>query len=163
MRRSRIISGIASAVLATGAVVLGTGGVGATGASAPALHGQHGEQGGHGHGKPDVLDHFDNVVVIYQENHSFDNLYGGWGKVDGHKIDGLSNAPAAHTTQVAQDGTPYGCLLQNDVNLTSPTPLPTTCSDAATTRKPIAILNSPSFGINRRTSAPWAIARISPI
>ena len=32
MRRSRIISGIASAVLATGVVALGTGGVGATGA-----------------------------------------------------------------------------------------------------------------------------------
>jgi phospholipase C len=23
------------------------------------------------------------VVVIYQENHSFDNLYGGWERVDG--------------------------------------------------------------------------------
>ena len=38
MRRSRIISGIASAVLAAGVVALGTGGVGATGASpCPAL------------------------------------------------------------------------------------------------------------------------------
>ena len=35
MRRSRIISGIASAVLAAGVVALGTGGVGATGAPPP--------------------------------------------------------------------------------------------------------------------------------
>jgi acid phosphatase len=52
------------------------------------------------------------VVVIYQENHSFDNLYGGW-----ERVNGLADADAAHTTQVAQDGTPYSCLLQNDVNL----------------------------------------------
>jgi phospholipase C len=32
---------------------------------------------------------------------------------------------------VAQDGTPYECLLQKDVNLTSPSPLPTTCTDPA--------------------------------
>ena len=78
------------------------------------------------HGKPEVLDHFENVVVIDQEYHSFDNLYGAWGKVDGHKVEGVADAPASRTTQVAQDGSPYGCLLQNDVNLTSPTPLPTT-------------------------------------
>ena len=24
---------------------------------------------------------FKHIVVIYEENHSFDNLYGGWGKV----------------------------------------------------------------------------------
>ena len=35
------------------------------------------------------IDHF---VVIYQENHSFDNLYGGW-----EKVDGLRDADAAHT------------------------------------------------------------------
>ena len=137
MRRSRIISGIASAVLAAGVVALGTGGVGATGAPPPALHERH------GHGQPEVLDHFDNVVVIYQENHSFDNLYGGWGKVDGHKVDGVANAPASRTTQVAQDGTPYGCLLQNDVNLTSPTPLPTTCSDPAHQVPNSAFANEP--------------------
>ena len=36
----------------------------------------------------------------------------------------------ASSTQVAQDGTPYACLPQNDVNLTSP-PLSNTCQDAA--------------------------------
>src|SRR5262249_37949287 len=36
----------------------------------------------------------------------------------------------AHTTQVRQDNTTaYSCLLQNDVNLTSPSPLATTCTD----------------------------------
>ncbi|MCU1536513.1 MAG: phosphoesterase [Humibacillus sp.] len=73
---------------------------------------------------------YSNLVVIYEENHSFDNLYGQWGRVGGQVVDGLQNA-GAKATQVAQDGTAYGCLLQNDVNLTSPTPLPTTCSDPA--------------------------------
>ena len=35
---------------------------------------------------------FNHIVVIYQENHSFDNLYGLWGKVDGRAVDGLPNA-----------------------------------------------------------------------
>ena len=61
-------------------------------------------------------------VVIYQENHSFDNLYGGW-----ERVDGISEADAAHTRQVDQAGAPYGCLMQNDVNLTSP-PLTARCT-----------------------------------
>ena len=73
---------------------------------------------------------YTNLVVIYEENHSFDNLYGQWGRVGGRVVDGLQNAGAT-TTQVAQDGTAYGCLLQNDVNLTAPIPLPTTCTDLA--------------------------------
>ena len=73
---------------------------------------------------------YTNLVVIYEENHSFDNLYGQWGRVGGRVVDGLQNAEGS-TTQVAQNGTPYGCLLQNDVNLTSPSPLPTTCTDPA--------------------------------
>ena len=72
------------------------------------------------------LDKINHIVVIYEENHSFDNLYGGW-----EGVNGRSNADAAHTTQVAQNGSAYGCLLQNDVNLTSPTPLSVTCNDAA--------------------------------
>jgi phospholipase C len=67
--------------------------------------------------------------VIYEENHSFDNLYGHWGEVNGEPTAGLDQATDASATQVAQDGTPYKCLLQNDVNLTSPSPLPTTCTD----------------------------------
>src|SRR6476659_737763 len=73
---------------------------------------------------------YTNLVVIYEENHSFDNLYGQWGRVGGRVVDGLQNAEGS-TTQVAQNGTPYGCLLQNDVNLTSPSTLPTTCTHTA--------------------------------
>ncbi|MCW3003104.1 MAG: phosphoesterase [Conexibacter sp.] len=79
------------------------------------------------------------IVVIYEENHSFDNLYGGW-----EGVNGLGNADAAHTVQVGQSGTPYTCLLQNDVNLTAPDPLSPTCTDT-TTGKPFAshFLNAP--------------------
>jgi acid phosphatase len=77
--------------------------------------------GGHHGGKG--LDKIRHFVVIYQENHSFDNLYGGW-----EGVDGVANADRAHTTQVNQEGTPYRCLLQIDVNLTSP-PLAATCTN----------------------------------
>jgi phospholipase C len=70
-------------------------------------------------------------VVIYQENHSFDNLYGGWGEVAEQHVTGLSEATPATMTQLAQDGSPLSCLYQNDVNLASPSPLPTTCTDTA--------------------------------
>jgi phospholipase C len=73
------------------------------------------------------LSKINHVVVIYQENHSFDNLYGGW-----EGVDGLSNAEQAHTVQVSQTGARFDCLLQNDVNLTSPSPLATTCTDTTT-------------------------------
>src|SRR5438132_4998366 len=68
------------------------------------------------------LSGINHIVVIYEENHSFDNLYGLW-----EGVNGLANADPARTTQVAQDGTPYACLKQNDVNLTTP-PLPAGCS-----------------------------------
>lgn len=67
-----------------------------------------------------------NIVVIFEENHSFDNLFGGWERVDGVR----------NVSQVAADGTPLPCLPQTDVNLASP-PLPVTCS--GTTRGGIAI------------------------
>ena len=70
-----------------------------------AAHGHHGKR----------LDKIRHFVVVYQENHSFDNLYGGW-----EGVDGIADAPTARTTQVSQAGTPFQCLLQNDVNLTSP-------------------------------------------
>src|SRR5215207_3887622 len=76
-------------------------------------HGKHGSMGRIGH-----------IVVIYEENHSFDNLYGGW-----EGVDGIRNADRAHTLQIDQAGKPYDCLLQNDVNLTSP-PLDSACTDA---------------------------------
>jgi phospholipase C len=69
------------------------------------------------------LDRIEHFVVIYQENHSFDNLYGGW-----EGVDGIANARAV---QVDQNGKPFRCLAQNDVNLTSP-PLAALCNDAAT-------------------------------
>jgi acid phosphatase len=87
----------------------------------PAVASAHGHGDG-GHGMKGV----DRIVVIYEENHSFDNLYGGW-----EGVNGLNKADPAHTTQVNQAGTPYTCLLQNDVNLTSP-PLSATCHDATT-------------------------------
>jgi phospholipase C len=74
-----------------------------------------GEHPGKPHEGP--LGHYKHLVVIYEENHSFDNLYGGWGDVGGHAVVGRSAADAAHTTQVSQAGTPYTCLRQNDVNL----------------------------------------------
>jgi acid phosphatase len=84
---------------------------------------------GPGHGQPKVIGRYRHLVVIYEENHSFDNLYGTWGRVNGQRVDGL-RAAASRTVQVAQNGEAYGCLLQKDVNLTSP-PLPATCTDAA--------------------------------
>ena len=74
---------------------------------------------------PNKLDKVNHIVVIYEENHSFDNLYGGWEGVDGRN----SADYAARAVQIGQAGTPYACLLQNDVNLTSP-PLAVTCNDA---------------------------------
>src|SRR2546421_4551793 len=65
------------------------------------------------------------LVVIYEENHSFDNLYGLWPGVDG------LGSPASSTpnqTQVDQNGVPFTCLKQNDPHLTSP-PAPATCTD----------------------------------
>jgi acid phosphatase len=70
----------------------------------------------------DRLQRINHIVVIYEENHSFDNLYGGW-----EGVRGLSDADVAHTTQVDQNGTPYSCLFQNDANLTVP-PLEKVCS-----------------------------------
>jgi phospholipase C len=82
-----------------------------------------GHRHGHGHGGKGVK----RIVVIYEENHSFDNLYGRW-----EGVNGLQNADPAHTTQINQAGQPYTCLKQDDVNLTSP-PLPATCHDATVT------------------------------
>jgi len=74
----------------------------------------------------DPLGRINHIVVIYEENHSFDNLYGGW-----EAVNGRASADAGHTTQIGQAGAPYHCLLQNDVNLTSP-PLAADCTDMTT-------------------------------
>src|SRR5437867_10273937 len=81
------------------------------------------------------------IVVIYEENHSFDNLYGGW-----EGVNGRANAGAAHTTQIGQAGVPYTCLLQNDVNLTSP-PLPADCADATTATPFVSHFTNAPFSI----------------
>jgi phospholipase C len=73
--------------------------------------------------KTSPLARINHIVVIYEENHSFDNLYGGW-----EGVNGLSKADAAHTTQVDQQGSSYACLRQNDVNLAA---LTATCTDSA--------------------------------
>ena len=79
------------------------------------------------HSKHDPLGGFKHLVVIYEENHSFDNLYGNWGSVGGRHVIGRSDAGSAHTKQVAQDASRYDCLLMTDVNLMSP-PLSPRCS-----------------------------------
>jgi acid phosphatase len=80
--------------------------------------------GGGGQGRGD-LQRIKHIVVIYEENHSFDNLYGGW-----EGVNGRSSADAAHTIQVGQGGLPYTCLMQNDVNLAAV--LPADCTDTTT-------------------------------
>jgi phospholipase C len=76
---------------------------------------------------------FTRLVVIYQENHSFDNLYGGWGSVRGERVEGRgSPGYARRSVQVREDGTPYRCLYQNDPSLSTP-PLDAACgTDTAT-------------------------------
>jgi acid phosphatase len=73
----------------------------------------------------DQLQKINHIVVIYEENHSFDNLYGGW-----EGVNGPQNATASQLRQVDQNGVPYSCLMQLDLNLTSPVPLSTVCSGA---------------------------------
>jgi phospholipase C len=70
----------------------------------------------------DPLSQINHIVVIYEENHSFDNLYGGW-----EGVNGPGNADSSHTVQVDQSGIAFACLLQLDVNLTVP-PLSPTCN-----------------------------------
>ena len=65
------------------------------------------------------------IVVIYQENHSFDNLFGNW-----EGVNGRSSAPGEKTLQHRQGDGSYACLLQQDVNLKSP-PLPADCTGEA--------------------------------
>src|SRR5260370_27348662 len=88
------------------------------------------------------------IVVIYQENQSLDNLYGGW---DG--VNGRGNAVAAQTLQVKQDGTTFNCLLQNDVNLAGVQPA--SCAD--TTGAPANTAFTSHFG-----NAPFGIETFIP-
>jgi acid phosphatase len=113
MRRRLLVSGL---LLAAAVAFPSTGGSAAT-------------------GKP-PLSKINHIVVIYEENHSFDNLYGGW-----EGVNGRANADPAHTIQIGQNGTAYDCLLQDDVNLSG---LPATCTDSTTgTTFSSAFVNSP--------------------
>src|SRR3989442_2352102 len=73
-----------------------------------------GSESDHGQAQLGKINH---IVVIYQENRSFDSLYGGW-----EGVNCLANAPSSKTLQVSPTGAPYSCLFQNAVNFTS-TPL----------------------------------------
>jgi len=52
------------------------------------------------------------VVVIYMENHSFDNLYGSFSGANG-----LQNANASNETQVDSAGIPYTVLPAHQPSL----------------------------------------------
>jgi acid phosphatase len=80
----------------------------------------------------DQLSKINHIVVIYEENHSFDNLYGGWEGVNGIGGPGY----AAHSTQRDIGGTAYTCIPQLDVNLTVP-PLTKVCSGTMRAGNPI--------------------------
>ncbi len=69
-----------------------------------------------GDGDRDPLAGIKHIVVIYEENHSFDNLWGLWPGVDG-----IARRPdrTPRQTQVDTGGRAFDCLLQDDVNLTT--------------------------------------------
>lgn len=73
---------------------------------------------------PKEINKIKHVVVIYLENHSFDNLYGQFAGANG-----LSNATAANTTQVDATGTPYVFLPSIPGAPAFPTNLPNTYFD----------------------------------
>ncbi|MCA6123852.1 alkaline phosphatase family protein [Bradyrhizobium sp. WSM 1704] len=103
----------------------------------------------HGDRDHDGAKHYKHIVIIYQENHSFDNLYGHWGDVGRDRINGTSDADPSHTLQVRQDNqTVFGCLLQNDVNLTSPSPLATSCTDTTGSVAILSAFKNKPFEIN---------------
>src|SRR5215470_2422470 len=111
---------------------------------------------------------YKHFVIIYQENHSFDNLYGFWGNVGGDSINGQSDADPSHTAQVRQDNqTAYKCLLQNDVNLTSPSPLQSSCTDNAGALAILSAFKNKPFEINdfippSATTCPKPVGAFAP-
>jgi acid phosphatase len=105
-----------------------------------------------GNGDENKLRTIDHIVVIYEENHSFDNLYGGW-----ERVRGLGDADAAHTVQLGQTGpssfAPYECLYMDDVNLQAQSaanpdaPLTDTCDNVTAGSFPSHFQNA-SFTID---------------
>ena len=90
----------------------------------------------------DQLKKIKHIVVIYEENHSFDNLFGGW-----EGVNGLSKADSSHTVQMNQAGTAFDCLLQDDANLASP-PLAAPCSDSTTAKAFSSAFTNNPFNID---------------
>ncbi len=80
MRRMRTLVTAAAAALVVGSLT-------ATASASPDKH-----------DGPTVIGGYKHLVVIYEENHSFDNLYGTWSSVNGQQVDGLSTADQVHTT-----------------------------------------------------------------
>jgi len=70
---------------------------------------------------PGQVEKIKHVVVIYLENHSFDNLYGQFAGANG-----LSNASTSNTTQVDISGNAYIFLPPVSGTLAFPTNLPNT-------------------------------------
>jgi phospholipase C len=81
-------------------------------------------------GSSPVLNQIDHLVVIYAENHSFDNLWGQWPAT-------TNLTTAKLPTQVDEAGVPLDCVPQVDVNLTAP-PLTTTCAGTTNDGKSFA-------------------------
>jgi acid phosphatase len=88
-------------------------------ATIPVLHGSAKEDRA-----ADRLSRIKHIVVVFEENHSFDNLYGSW-----EGVNGIANASDATRIQVNQQGVPFKCLGQNDPSLMTP-PLSADCVDA---------------------------------
>jgi phospholipase C len=82
-------------------------------AAGPIFTGVQASQGPGPHGNIGGLAGINHLVVIYDENHSFDNLYGSFPGANG-----ISNASDTATTQVNANGQPYSpCLPQVDPHL----------------------------------------------
>src|SRR6267378_575742 len=75
-------------------------------AAGPIFTGVQASQGPGPNGNIGALAGINHLVVIYDENHSFDNLYGFFPGANG-----ISNASATSTTQVDFAGNPLPCLL----------------------------------------------------
>jgi phospholipase C len=73
---------------------------------------------------PGEINKIKHVVVIYLENHSFDNLYGRFAGANG-----LSNANSSNTTQVDGTGNPYAFLPPVPGSTAFPINLPNTFFD----------------------------------
>ncbi len=99
-RYSRIIAPAAAAVV----IAAGLGATLSSPASATA-HGGHVSTTTH-HERGGLPGGYKHLVVIYEENHSFDNLYGGWGSVNGQHVVGLSDATPAKTTRSPRTARP---------------------------------------------------------